>query len=180
MLPVPLTSICTLKIEDDVVFVIGEQSTEQSYYSAPLEAFLFHWHTLKWYKVASILLQSNEVGKISCAYLRTNKSVIVAISNQVFTLNLSHLNQTWDHTSTLSPVINGVVFNIDDEEESVVILIGQHNTKNGSEIYEVTLTASTHAISYSLVLLAEGHHSGMAFYQAHANLCHCGQFRISK
>ena len=74
--------------------------------------------------------------KFSCAYLRPSKSLIMSVGICNPILNLSLYPVSWSWTSITAPVYGGIVFNVDEFEESV-IFIGNNRNRTQSDIYIV-------------------------------------------
>ena len=131
-LPVPLKFPCTINIDDDQIFIFGEQIMAISVTMPSLTAYLFNMQTGLWSNFTNFPCQTFAIKtqKFTCAFLKPMKSVIVPVENCTAILNLS--DGTW--TSIEQPG-QGIVFNIDEEKDRIMFI--GNNGKDESDLYLV-------------------------------------------
>ena len=96
VLPVPMIFPCSINIDDENIFVFGQEMVMDNIFTSPLQAFIFNTRTSTWTNMTNSLSCVETVphlSKFTCAYLRPMKTVIVGITNCTSTLNVTSL--TW-------------------------------------------------------------------------------------
>ena len=138
-LPVPLVFPCTININDELIFLFGQEMQTDVKPATLLHTFMFNTHTNIWTNLTEgfpCQKYSWQVEKHTCSYLRPRKSVVLSIDYCIPILNLTLFPVSWTWTQMEAPVNRGIVFNTNEVQDHV-IFIG-NNGSDQSQIYAVS------------------------------------------
>ena len=152
ILPKAIMYPCTINIDRNQIFVFGHGIDMKKFDNKSIESYIYNKNTNHWTDLGQNFPCAIPLNlyKYTCAYLRPSKSVIMNIGSGTCNpiLNLTLYPNSWSWTLITAPVDGGIVFNIDEYEEKVILIGNRRNKTTQSDVYVVTITIIIYFMYY--------------------------------